>query len=261
MATIRVRPIRYLRDMPTSQPRLSNSRIDKAGKRLRRQLSHSSIRNNETSDSAEDIAVVNAYRQSYADALLRVRMGLTSFRSTIGHTTAPIAQRTKRYDRIILKLGRFETQRLSQMQDIGGVRVVLDDRAGVEMMVERILMNWSNRVHRHDNYVANPQPSGYRAHHIVVERDSRLIEIQVRTENQHTWAEDVELSGRLMGVELKWGYGPAEVHTYYRFLGEVLDLLDRDIDVSEDLITRTNDARLLAQARMMIKPTGGNADG
>ncbi len=126
-----------------------------------------------------DISIVNAYRQSYADPLLKVRMGLTSFKATIGCPDAAITQRTKRYSRIVAKLVRFPRQRLSQMQDVGGVRVVLNGVAESDAMVEKVLQQWSHQIRRHDDYASGPQRSGYRSHHVVVRREDRLIEIQI----------------------------------------------------------------------------------
>jgi len=147
------------------------------------------------------------------------------------------------------------------MQDIGGVRVILDDRAGADRMVERTMEQWSDDVYRHDDYVSAPQPSGYRAHHIVVNRGARMIEIQVRTENQHTWAESVESSGRLICVELKWGDGPQVVHAYYRLLGSALDLANLRSDVPDDLLEETIAARDRARQRMLMMRRGGTANG
>lgn len=89
------------------------------------------------------------------------------------------------------------------MQDVGGVRVVLSDLAESKAMVGRIHQQWGRQIRRHDDYVARPQSSGYRGHHIVVNRDGRPVEIQVRTENQHTWAESVESISRAVCQELK----------------------------------------------------------
>jgi len=55
----------------------SKTRVDKAGARLRDQLVNSVILDTAADEMREaDISTINAYRQSYADPLLKVRMGL-----------------------------------------------------------------------------------------------------------------------------------------------------------------------------------------
>lgn len=240
----------------------SKTRVDKAGRRLRAQALDPVILEAAAAElRRNDILAVDMYRQLYADPLLKVRMGLTSFATTIGISDVAITQRTKRYSRIVAKLVRFPGQRLSQMQDIGGIRIVVNGLAESNAMVERILHQWSEQIRRHDDYASNPQPSGYRSHHVVVRRDDRLIEIQVRTENEHTWAENVESTGRLIGVELKWGDGTSEILSYYELLGQVVDLLDRGLIVPAALSRRTKAAQDQARKGIISVLKGGGPVG
>lgn len=248
--------------MTSTGEQLSKSRVDKAGSRLRDQMASPVIFDAEAEEVREsDISVVTSYRRSYSEPLLKVRIGLASFRTTIGARDAAITQRTKRYNRLVAKLVRFPRQRLSQMQDIGGVRVVLNDQSESDAMVKRILDNWSDHIRRHDNYVSEPQQSGYRSHHIVVDRDGRLVEIQVRTENQHTWAESVESVGRMIGEELKWGDGPSEILGYYSQLGVLVNLADRGATVPDDILDRVNTAQEVARQRILLILKRGELDG
>lgn len=240
----------------------SKTRVDKAGSRLRELAIAPVILDAAAEEVREaDISVINAYRLAYAEPLLKVRMGPTSFKRTIGSPGAAITQRTKRYNRIVAKLVRFLHQRLSQMQDVGGVRVVLGDLADSDRMVARIRQQWGGEVRRHDDYVADPQESGYRSQHIVVNRDGYLIEIQVRTENQHTWAESVESVGRMVGVELKWGAGPTDILDYYEMLGTVVDLADRGMEIPDDTLKRVSAAQEVARQRIVREMRGGDSDG
>lgn len=240
----------------------SKTRVDKAGARLRDQAIGPVILDAVADQIREaDISTVTEYRRSYADPLLKVRMGLTSFKATIGYPDAAITQRTKRYSRIVTKLVRFPRLRLSQMQDIGGVRVVMNGLAESDAMVDKVLQQWGDHVRRHDDYASNPQDSGYRGHHVVVLRDDRLIEIQIRTENQHTWAESVESIGRMIGLELKWGDGPEEIFGYYSLLGEVVDLADQGADISNDLVRRTRAAEDEARRSILQVLEGGGSNG
>lgn len=239
----------------------SKSRVDRAGARLREQLANPVMLDAVCEETREsDIAVVSAYRRSYADPLLKVRMGLTSFKATIGCQDAVISQRTKRYNRIVTKLARFPKLRLSQMQDVGGVRLVLEDLNSSLAMVDRIVSRWEDQIRRHDDYQSDPQPSGYRSQHLIVDRDGRSIEIQVRTVNQHAWAESVESVGRLIGVELKWGEGPIEIRDYYALLGGIVDIVDRGDEVEDSLLEQARIAQENARRRILGLLRGGESD-
>ena len=239
---------------------VSRSQLDAAGRRLRLgAVAPPIVDLDEVEQREVDVELVNAYRRSYSHALLKVRMGLSSFRRTVGSPEAAITQRTKRFDRIIAKLDRFSSQRLSQMQDIGGVRIVVAGLDHLATLVDHVEAQWGDQIVRHDDYVTRPQESGYRAHHIVVRRDDRLIEIQARTEHQHTWAENVEATSRVIDAELKWGEGPEDILGYYVLLGRIVDLADRRADVPTDLLVQVNTARDAAQKRMLsIIERGGN---
>ena len=188
-------------------------------------------------DDYEDaVQTVGEYRLSFADPLLRVHMGLASFRGTLSIDDAAITQRTKRLGRIVTKLTRFPTTRLSQMQDIGGVRIVVDGLEAAERLSDHVAAAWNNDVVRHDNYISTPRSSGYRSHHIVVLRQGRPIEIQIRTARQHEWALAVETASSSLGIELKWGDGPQAIRAHFHSLAEVAAYLDRGETIPPQLL-------------------------
>lgn len=86
--------------------------------------------------------------------------------------------------------------------------------AGVQRRLER----QRSRIVRLFDYNATPKDSGYRAAHIVVERDGALIEIQIRTPWQQSWADLVENLDGAYGLTLKDEEGPFEVIEYLRVL-------------------------------------------
>jgi len=93
------------------------------------------------------------------------------------------------------KLARLPTLRLSQMQDVGGCRVVLDAPAvEVDPLAATIAEKWD--VLADDDYVRAPRPDGYRARHLVVRHSGVAIEVQLRTFLQDRWAEFRETAYR-----------------------------------------------------------------
>lgn len=88
----------------------------------------------------------------------------------------------------------------------------------------RIRKNWE--IHHERDLVADSAPTGYRAIHVVVVCDGRLIEVQLRTPNQHAWAEAVEKMDAGMRTELKEGAGPEEGLRLFRLAAEGMALED-----------------------------------
>ena len=121
-----------------------------------------------------------------------------------------IGMRLKREESIRGKLVREPTMKLSKMQDIGGCRVILRDMRDVDDLVA--LYSQENGFSVTD-YVRNPRVSGYRGKHIIWrfegegEEDAGYkpmrIEIQVRTELQHSWATAVEVCSTFTAQNLK----------------------------------------------------------
>ena len=144
--------------------------------------------------------------------------------NTIGFDPV-ITQRLKRSERIIRKLHRSVGSpqgrtSLDRLEDIAGVRVILPNLEAVQLLAQRIEHRWT--VHRDRNYVDKPQLTGYWARHIIVIRDSRFVEIQLRTPPQQEWADAVEAADNRFGLTLKDGVGPESMITYFALAAEQL---------------------------------------
>src|SRR5262249_6618844 len=96
----------------------------------------------------------------------------------------PTGRPAKSTTSVIEKLRR-ESIRLSQIQDIAGCRLIGAKIHDQNQMVTDLVAAFSTTtiIDRRKN------PShGYRAVHVIVQSQGRLIEIQVRTALQHLWA-------------------------------------------------------------------------
>lgn len=169
---------------------------------------------------SEAVRVIVAYRDMHAYPMTKVTMGVRSMvkTATRDYTLRP-GQRFKRLDRILVKLVRHPHMRLSQMEDIGGCRVVLDNLPQVYAVADRILGRWGKTAHLTD-YVAEPKDDGYRGIHIVERRDGRLIEVQLRTPGQHAWAQSIEDYSPVTGFNLKDGEGPDDLRLYFKMAAD-----------------------------------------
>jgi hypothetical protein len=126
------------------------------------------------------------------------------------------------------------------MEDIGGVRAILPTQAQVDIVVVELRRQRRWTVKRERHYVAGrdpgPKPDGYRAVHMVVEKDGCFIEIQLRTPWQDAWAQSVEEDTRRLKAGLKFGVGPADLREYHRVIAEYFEMREHHEEVGQDLL-------------------------
>jgi hypothetical protein len=113
-------PFTTLLAVPSAPP--SNTQVGRAGDVLRRAAQSGAT----DLDSLEGARrVVEAFRRKFLHPHLDLRDRLDQLVQREIGAGAAVTARWKRYDRIVDKLGRLETLRLSQMHDVGGCRIVL----------------------------------------------------------------------------------------------------------------------------------------
>lgn len=232
------------------QPTISNNAADRAGDVLRAWLTYpitsfADLSGAEQDRIAKAIGAVDEYRGMHAVPMTSVTMGIRSMVRTVrGNSEIRPGQRFKRFDRIVAKLLRFPRMRLSQMEDIGGCRVILPTTDEVYAVLQRVRHNWKDEADVTD-YIADPKADGYRGIHVVYKRGGRLIEVQLRTERQHEWAEAIESSSPRVGFNLKDGGGPADLREYFKAASE--RLARTDARVAPDPVAEAAFARLREQ--------------
>jgi ppGpp synthetase/RelA/SpoT-type nucleotidyltranferase len=205
---------------------LSNSQIDKAGAVLRQMRDRNTLPSRD--DITSSLVTLRKFRASFQTPMTKANNGLRSCAKTVlGRDVRP-AQRLKQPPRMIDKLHKKSTMRLCQMEDIGGVRCVLDNLDEVYDVAKRIRrLDRGKRVMYEDNANETDRPSGYRALHMIVGYDNHRIEIQLRTTRQHSWAEHVEELDDFLSTNLKDGDGPDELLVYLKTLGDTRAALDQ----------------------------------
>lgn len=231
------------------QPSISNSRADRVGDVLRRSLQDWLASGESPGDVVDRIPeeVLDAYdtaaeyRAMHGYPLRKVTVGLRQFVER-GSQEVNVAQRLKRMDRIVDKLVRFPKMRLSQMEDIAGCRAVLADTDEVARVLRRVRRNRWDIVRLHD-YARHPKSSGYRAIHVIVRRDGRLVEIQLRTLGQHAWAEAVEAWTLRSDYNVKDEDAPADLLEFFRLAARGISLQEAGQEVDEATERRFNELR------------------
>lgn len=188
-----------------------------------------------------------SWRAMHSRPLSLVTPGVRNWVSqeTAGRVT--VAQRLKRWDRMLFKLGRFPSMRLSQMEDIAGCRAVLLDPEEVDAVARRIRSKW--QVREESDYREDGKPqTGYRGLHLTVSREGRLVEVQLRTTGQHYWAEQAERTSSLTGFNLKDGDGPPDLLEYFEVASKLTWLQENAEPVDKDL------QRDLSKLREIVRP-------
>lgn len=162
--------------------------------------------------------IVAWWRDQHEAALAHLTAELR--RHTGTHDRAVVSGRIKRSSAIVAKLAREPTMRLSRMGDVGGLRVVLPGQRSADDLTERLMQDLDVRQAR--DYVADPKPNGYRAIHLIVHHDDRLIEVQLRTPGQDEWANLVDRLSRSVAPTLKFGGGPPALRRYLKIAADIL---------------------------------------
>ncbi len=205
-------------------PQYSKRRVDRAGRTL--------VEAPADQLPQEDLRVFANWRSSHAFPLNTFQVYLRQ-RARSACPDPVVSQRLKRTPSAIQKLSRFPRMKLSQMQDIGGCRAVVDTVDQVRDLQDAYQR--SRILHCPVNgkdYIANPKDSGYRGVHLVYRYrstrrtlfDGLLIEIQLRTRLQHAWATAVETAGAFLRQALKSSEGEREWLRFFALVSSAFAL-------------------------------------
>jgi hypothetical protein len=129
--------------------------------------------------------------------------------------------------------------KLTQMQDVGGCRAVVKSLAAV-VELDQFYKTVSRSKHqcvKRDDYISQPQSSGYRGIHLVyrffsakeagAHYNGLKIEMQLRSKYQHAWATAVETVGTFLGDNLKGGIGSSDWLRFFQLMGSVIARRER----------------------------------
>lgn len=155
-----------------------------------------------------------------------------------------VAQRLKRLPSIIQKLKKYGT-RLSKMQDIWWIRIIVDNLDTVFSLRDRIQnAQIKHELIREDNYIAEPKIDWYRSLHLTYKYLSKtqqtkynwlFLEIQIRTTLQHIRATAIETADTMFWINLKW-WGEREEEVKRR---EFFLIISKLFEI-EELYEKTN---------------------
>lgn len=221
-------------EMAWATPRTSRTEVNRAGKLLATVADY-----RDTGEFPEDYDfsemmqawfTIGNWRSSHAYPLNHIQ-NLLRTRSKATVKSAVVAQRLKRMASIIEKLQLLPHMDLTKMQDIGGCRAIVSSVNQVDEISGRFEnRQLSHQLHNKKDYIRTPKPSGYRGIHLVYRFNSRMvdcyndmrIEIQLRTNLQHAWANTVELVGNFNKQALKKSLGDEQWLRFFALMSTVL---------------------------------------
>lgn len=174
---------------------LSKSQIERLGTRL--------VATSEPAPA--DVAALHDVLRAYATVLDGAVARLRE-----GSDLAPTS-RIKNTGTILEKLRRHGESWLKSIQDLAGMRVVgTVDREGQDDLVEEIVGLFGDAPRAPKVVDRRESPvNGYRAVHVIVFPESVPVEIQVRTQLPHEWAELFEKLADIVGRGIRYGEQPA----------------------------------------------------
>lgn len=207
----------------------SKSKIDRSGEILKGHAEEAKF-----NEALEVLSSWRAYHAIPLDTFAKVLK--ERVKKISKKQNALVAQRLKRTPSILLKLRRHSTMRLSTMQDIGGVRAVLDSIDEVNKLVEIYRVSKTrHKLFSINDYILSPKSDGYRSIHLVYQLNKTpqiFIEIQVRTYLQHIWATAVEVFGTLKNSSFKSGDGESAWLDFFAHLSSFFALKEGQTPVS-----------------------------
>jgi len=207
--------------------------------------------------------VVDHYRAAHLAPLTETTSEVQAWLDGHGQSYY-LAQRLKRKPQILRKLSRLSV-RLSQLQDIGGLRVIVPQNRDVDALMRFLQQRFAAQTHitlgRVTDYRERGRDrTGYRSLHVLLSREGQALELQIRSRMQHAWAENIERTSVIYGYHLKEEEGDPAVLRYFRLLSDAfyeveggrspeptLRLnIDRQREIAERIILESPRASVLA---------------
>lgn len=206
----------------------SRKEIDRTGKKL--------LTSTDQNEVKEAIEKLNDWRSLHLVPLDILQQRITDFLSDNEVRPFLISRRLKRLTSIQYKLDMNPEMGLGGMQDIGGLRVVVNNVEELlhlqSLLINNSIDDFENR--RMYDYVNEPKESGYRSIHFayIYKSDDKVynglrIELQIRTRLQHLWATAVETAGLYTNTSLKSSQGESEWLEFFKIVSALFSYKEK----------------------------------
>lgn len=184
----------------------------------------------------DSYTILNNWRSSHAYPLQSM-LGYFRKKAFEIDNSAIVARRLKRTPSILAKLRREEGMKLDRMEDIGGCRIVVSDQRKVFKVRDAIVGGRTRNILRRErDYIRNPKSSGYRGIHLVYkyngqkrEYSGHSVDLQVRSNIQHSWATAVEVVGTFTGQALKASQGHNAWLNFFKYASIAFEDIEKGL--------------------------------
>jgi len=230
-----INPAPLLKSMTWTKPLYGKAKVDRTGQIL--------MNNDSTEEAKEEaLTILNNWRSSHGYPMNTFQARLRQMSKKVDEN-ALVVQRLKRVPSIIKKLKREQTKTmsLSQMQDIAGCRSVLSGVDKVNELTEiyRKSRGLKHRKVREKDYIKDPKQDGYRSVHLIYKYksdkintyDGLLIEIQIRSKIQHSWATAIEIFDLFTKQAIKSNEGEEEWKEFFKLVSSAFAKMEKQKEV------------------------------
>ncbi|MEG1452091.1 RelA/SpoT domain-containing protein [Brevundimonas sp.] len=238
--------------------KISKTQIDRAGI----SMSDDSIPYDETKLKYD--IIFDEYRKEHLEPLTQFTISLQKWLLESGRDFY-IAQRLKRKPQILRKLKRFSV-RLTQLQDIGGCRIIVNSNEEVDNLQKYInnLISESDTfklIRSTDYREKGRDDSGYRALHLIVLSNGYMLELQIRSSIQHYWSESIERTSVLYGHRLKEQEGDNIVIGYFKYFSDCLNTIETNKRLASHDEIKLQEMREAAESKILESTNGNKLSG
>jgi hypothetical protein len=165
------------------------------------------IRENPNKITKEDYQMLQEFRLTYRSQLSTIFTFLNKEAQKIDKESV-CTYRIKRIESIVSKLGRYKMP-IYKMNDIAGCRCIMTSDKDVIKLFKRLQKTKEKlpfKFELRNNYIETPKEDGYRSIHLIAtlkDEPEKIVEVQIRSLEQHNWATLVEISDVLFDSKLK----------------------------------------------------------
>ena len=221
--------------MKWTEPKYSKNKVKNAGKLL-------AFENVEGEEYQNARNVFTNWRSSHAYPM-QIMLDLLRNHARKVNDNAVVVQRLKREKSILQKLRNEKNMSLSRIEDIAGCRAVMSNIDEVYKVIQSLAKSKtsSKRQRVRDYFITNSKPSGYRGFHIIYKYNGSknqfkglYVELQIRSQIQHSWATAVEVVGTFTGQALKASRGQKRWLEFFQYCSAEFAQLE-GTDVSTNL--------------------------
>lgn len=168
---------------------------------------------------------------------------------------ATVYGRPKHIYSIYKKMQNKQLDSIDQLYDLRAIRVIVDNQMNCYKLLGEIHSRWQSIPDEFDDYIANKKPNGYQSLHTVVfGPKGRTIEIQIRTQDMHTFAE--------LGVAAHWRYkeGGSQNAAMEKAISSLRELLILDDNDTGDELLGDFQAEIFPDRVFALTPKGDVID-